>query len=65
MPASATFVPSQCGFAFTNAWPSESALVLATPFGHIPVGNRSIPTWTAASPPPWARTAYTPGARPA
>jgi hypothetical protein len=33
------FVPSQDGFAFTNAWPSEPAVVLPTPFGNIDVGN--------------------------
>ena len=33
------FVPSRHGFAFTNSWPSEPAVVLKTPFGNINVGN--------------------------
>jgi hypothetical protein len=33
------FVASQDGFAFTNAWPSEPAVVLPTPFGQIDIGN--------------------------
>jgi hypothetical protein len=35
------FVPSRHGFAFTNSWPSEPAVVLKTPFGNINVGNAS------------------------
>ena len=41
MLAPESFLPSQCGFAFTNSWPSQPAVVLATPFGHIPVGDAS------------------------
>jgi hypothetical protein len=41
MPDPGTFLPSQCGFAFDNSWPSEPAVVLATPFGHICVGDAS------------------------
>lgn len=36
-----SFVPSQNGFAFTNAWPSQPAVVLPTPFGRIDIGNAS------------------------
>ncbi len=39
MPNPQAFVPSQDGFAFTNAWPSEPAVVLPTPFGKINIGN--------------------------
>ena len=39
MPKAGTFLPTQDGFAFTNAWPSEPAVVLPTPFGNIDVGN--------------------------
>jgi hypothetical protein len=33
------FVPSRHGFAFTNAWPSEPAVVVDTHFGRIAIGN--------------------------
>jgi hypothetical protein len=60
------FVPSQHGFAFTNAWPSEPAVVLATPFGDISVGNAAaglcggmvfaaLDYWRAGVVPPAAR----------
>jgi hypothetical protein len=39
MPDRANFVPSRDGFAFTNEWPSEPAVVLSTPFGEINIGN--------------------------
>ena len=39
MPAPRSFQPSQDGFEFTNAWPSEPAVVLPTPFGKINIGN--------------------------
>ena len=39
MPNPGSFLPSQDGFAFTNAWPSEPAVVLPTPFGNINIGN--------------------------
>jgi hypothetical protein len=41
MPAPGTFLPSQCGFAFSNTWPSQPAVVLATPFGHLSFGDAS------------------------
>jgi hypothetical protein len=34
-----TFLASTDGFAFTNAWPRQPALRLATPFGKLPLGN--------------------------
>jgi hypothetical protein len=39
MPEQTPFLPSQHGFAFTNSWPDEPAVVLDTPFGDIPLGN--------------------------
>jgi hypothetical protein len=39
MPNPTAFVPSRDGFAFTNAWPSEPAVVLPTPFGKIRIGD--------------------------
>ena len=39
MPDPSRFLPSQDGLAFTNAWPSEPAVVLPTPFGKINIGN--------------------------
>jgi hypothetical protein len=39
MLAPRSFQPSQDGFVFTNAWPSEPAVVLPTPFGKINIGN--------------------------
>ena len=39
MPDPSSFLPSQDGLAFTNAWPSEPAVVLPTPFGKINIGN--------------------------
>jgi hypothetical protein len=39
MPGSQRFLPSRHGFGFTNAWPSQPAVVLPTPFGDIAVGN--------------------------
>jgi hypothetical protein len=33
------FLPSKHGFAFTNAWPSQPAVVLPTPFGDLRLGN--------------------------
>ena len=33
------FLPSRHGFAFTNAWPDQPAVVLPTPFGDIGIGN--------------------------
>jgi hypothetical protein len=39
MPNPGNFLPSRDGFAFTNAWPSEPAVALPTPFGNINIGN--------------------------
>jgi hypothetical protein len=39
MPDSVRFLPSRHGFAFTNAWPAQPAVVLPTPFGRIEVGD--------------------------
>src|SRR5258706_11482102 len=39
MPVTTVFLPSQHGFAFSNAWPSQPALLLPTPFGDIRIGN--------------------------
>ncbi len=39
MPDSARILPSECGFAFTNAWPSQPAVVLPTPFGKVNIGD--------------------------
>ncbi|GFJ94908.1 hypothetical protein [Phytohabitans rumicis] len=33
------FLPSRHGFVFDNAWPSQPAVLLPTPFGDIGVGN--------------------------
>jgi hypothetical protein len=33
------FLPSRHGFAFDNSWPEQPAVVLATPFGDIGIGN--------------------------
>ena len=35
------FLPSECGFEFTNAWPSQPAVVLPTPFGKVDIGDAS------------------------
>src|SRR5262249_12012104 len=56
------------GFAFTNAWPSEPAVVVGTPFGNISIGNAdaglcggmvfaALDYWHAGIPPPAARPA--------
>ena len=39
MPNPRSFQPARDGFAFTNAWPAEPAVVLPTPFGDIEIGN--------------------------
>jgi len=60
------FLPSRHGFAFTNAWPSQPAVVLATHLGQINVGNASaglcggmvfvaLDYWHAAIVPPTTR----------
>jgi hypothetical protein len=35
------FLPSKHGFAFTNSWPSQPAVVRRTPFGSVTLGNAS------------------------
>ena len=68
VPNPGSFLPSQDGFAFTNAWPSEPAVVLPTPFGNINIGNAAaglcggmvfaaLDYWHAAIPLPAARPA--------
>ena len=68
MPNPRSFVPSQNGFAFNNAWPSEPAVVLPTPFGQIDIGNAAaglcggmvfaaLDYWHTRSVPPAARPA--------
>ena len=58
-----SFLPSLNGFAFSNAWPSQPAVVLHTPFGDVNVGNAAgglcggmvfaaLDYWHAAVPPP-------------
>jgi hypothetical protein len=68
VPGPASFLPSQDGFAFTNAWPSEPAVVVSTPFGKIGIGNAAaglcggmvfaaLDYWHAGIAPPAARPA--------
>jgi hypothetical protein len=68
MPNPGSFLPSQNGLPFTNAWPSEPAVVLPTPFGKINIGNAAaglcggmvftaLDYWHAAIEPPAARPA--------
>ena len=63
-----SFLPSQDGFAFTNAWPSEPTVALPTPFGQISIGNAAaglcggtafaaLDYWHAGTLPPAARLA--------
>ncbi|MFI5892915.1 hypothetical protein ACIA5D_22665 [Actinoplanes sp. NPDC051513] len=33
------FLPTKHGFAFTNAWPQQPAVVVPTPFGELGLGN--------------------------
>jgi hypothetical protein len=60
------FVPSRHGFAFTNDWPSQPAVVLATHLGQINIGNAAaglcggmvfvvLDYWHAAIVPPTTR----------
>jgi hypothetical protein len=60
------FTPSRHGFEFSNAWPSEPAVALASPFGQINVGNANgglcggmvfavVDYWQAAIVPPVVR----------
>jgi hypothetical protein len=67
------FVPSKHGLAFTNSWPTQPAVVRATPFGDITLGNASrglcggmvfaaLDYWHADTAPPGQRPAAgTPG----
>src|SRR5262249_21750481 len=66
MPNPGDFLPSGNGFAFTNAWPSEPAVTLKTPFGPINIGNAAaglcggmvfaaLDYWHAGTVPPAAR----------
>jgi hypothetical protein len=68
MPAQQSFVSSRHGLAFSNAWPSEPAVTLASPFGPIDVGNAEgglcggmvftvVDYWRAGMVPPVARPA--------
>src|SRR5262249_58392372 len=68
MPSPASFLPSQDGLAFTNAWPSEPAVVVSTPFGQISIGNAAaglcggmvfaaLDYWQTGIAPPAARPA--------
>ena len=68
---SGSFQPSQDGFEFTNAWPSEPAVVLPTPFGKINIGNAAaglcggmvfaaLDYWHTGIPPPATRPAGRP-----
>ena len=68
MPNPGSFLPSRDAFAFTNAWPSEPAVVVPTPFGKISIGNAAaglcggmvfaaVDYWHAAIAPPAARPA--------
>jgi hypothetical protein len=68
MPRPGGFLPSQDGFAFTNAWPSEPDVALPTPFGRIDIGNAdaglcggmvfaALDYWRAGIAPPAARPA--------
>lgn len=68
MPDPGSFLPSRDAFAFTNAWPSEPAVVVPTPFGKIGIGNAAnglcggmvfaaLDYWHAAVPPPAVRPA--------
>jgi hypothetical protein len=68
MPAQERFASSRHGFAFSNAWPSEPAVTVASPFGRINVGNAEgglcggmvfavVDYWHAATVPPAVRPA--------
>jgi hypothetical protein len=68
MPVSSAFVPSQHAFAYENAWPSQAAVVIPTPFGDLRCGNASgglcggmvfanLDYWHSGALPPAARPA--------
>jgi hypothetical protein len=38
-PTPASFLPSRDGFPFTNSWPDEPAISVATPVGRVGIGN--------------------------
>jgi hypothetical protein len=57
------FVPSRHGFSFPNSWPQAPALSIATPVGHLGIGNAArglcggmvfaaLDYWNARSAPP-------------
>ena len=63
-----SFLPSKHGFAFTNSWPSQPAVVRRTAFGNITLGNASrglcggmvfaaLDYWHAGTTPPAQRPA--------
>jgi hypothetical protein len=68
-PRPASFLPSRDGFPFTNSWPSEPAVSVATtPFGRVGIGNAArglcggmvfaaLDFWHAGCAPPAARPA--------
>jgi hypothetical protein len=62
------FIPSEHGFAFTNSWPSQPAVVRRTPFGDLTLGNAArglcggmvfaaLDYWLAGRPAPEQRPA--------
>ena len=68
MPNPGSFLASRDAFAFTNAWPSEPAVVVPSPFGKISIGNAAaglcggmvfaaFDYWHAGTAPPAARPA--------
>jgi hypothetical protein len=67
-PWRASFLPSRDGFRFTNSWPDEPAVSVATPFGRVGVGNAArglcggmvfgaLDFWHAGCSPPASRPA--------
>jgi hypothetical protein len=62
------FLPSSDGFQFTNSWPDEPAISIATPFGRVGIGNAArglcggmvfgaLDFWHARRAPPASRPA--------
>jgi hypothetical protein len=67
-PGPARFVPSRDAFPFTNSWPAEPAISVATPFGRVGIGNAArglcggmvfgaLDFWHARCAPPASRPA--------
>jgi hypothetical protein len=63
-----SFLPSRHGFGFDNAWPTQPAVVVPTPFGDINLGRANaglcggmvfaaLDFWNAKAAPPTARPA--------